>query len=163
VLTADRAREVLAYDPITGFLTWKVTLSNRAVAGRQAGAKSDCGRLNVSIDGRRYKAHRACWLIYYGRWPNGEVDHIDCDQSNNVISNLREATGSENGANKRLWKRNKTGVKGVHWAKCNNMWVAEVFHKGERVFQRYFHSFEDAKKARESAFEDFYGEFARHG
>lgn len=162
MLTAKRAREVLAYDPNSGALTWKVTLSNRARAGSKAGAKGDNGRICVSIDGKRYKAHRICWLIHHGRWPNGEVDHRDCNQSNNAIRNLREATGSQNGANKRLWKRNKTGVKGVHWAKCNGMWVAEVFHGGKRVYQKYFHSFDDAKQARIAAFERHYGEFARH-
>ena len=162
MLTAERAREVLAYDPNTGSLTWKVALSNRVIAGKKAGGRCDFGRLNISIDGKRYKYHRVCWLIHYGKWPNGELDHIDCNSSNNAISNLREASGSQNSANKRLWLRNKTGVKGVHWAKCNKMWVAEVFHKGERVYQKYFHSFDDAKRARKIAFENFYGEFARH-
>ena len=32
----DRVREVVAYDPETGILTWKIT-SGRAIAGREAG------------------------------------------------------------------------------------------------------------------------------
>ena len=163
MITAKRARDVLAYDPISGALTWKVALSNRTRVGQDAGSPRKDGRVCVSVDGRRYRKARVCWLIYYGRWPNGEVDHRDCNPSNDSIDNLREATGSQNGANKRMWKRNKTGVNGVHWAKCNNMWVAEVFVGGKRVFQKYFHSFDEAKTAREAAFERAYGEFARHG
>jgi hypothetical protein len=52
--------------------------------------------------------HRAVWLMTHGYVPK-ELDHIDRNKSNNSITNLREATRSENNRNKvfdvELYKR----------------------------------------------------------
>jgi hypothetical protein len=57
MLTYERLRELLHYDPETGIFTWKV--------GRQKVKKnSEAGHFNhdgyklICIDGRRYRAHR---------------------------------------------------------------------------------------------------------
>ena len=60
-------------------------------------------------------AHLAVWLVCKGRWPEGTIDHIDGDGTNNHIENLRECSQSENHCNKlHPWRPNKeTGVAGV--------------------------------------------------
>lgn len=88
------------------------------------------------------------------------VDHIDGNKANNDISNLRWATGSENQANKVISKNNKSGVKGVYWHKRDEKWVARIWIDGVQVCLGNFDGIEDARKARVSAVQKAFGEFA---
>ena len=111
-LSAAQARELLAYDPETGILTWKVR-RGRVLAGTEAGflkRRYVC----TTVGYRVYRNHRLAWLIHYGEWPNDQVDHIDGDHSNNRIANLRQADCSVNNQNLRVSRTsNKLGVLGV--------------------------------------------------
>jgi hypothetical protein len=62
MLTLNRLKEVLQYDPKTGVLTWKVRLSSRGqkgFVGTLAGCvvPSERNRIVIGIDGRQYLAH----------------------------------------------------------------------------------------------------------
>jgi len=52
----------------------------------------------------------------------GLVDHKDHDGLNNLENNLRIATRSENGANRRLNCNNTAGFKGVYYSKETKKW-----------------------------------------
>lgn len=58
--------------------------------------------------------HRLVWTLVYGRFPK-QIDHINGNEKDNRIENLREVTPSENCVNRLLpWKPNaKTGLPGV--------------------------------------------------
>lgn len=115
-LTAERLREVLAYDQATGTFTWLVTQSNRAKAGKEAGSfHPPTGYVYIRIDGGLYKAHRLAWLHVHGAWPKQQIDHINGCRAQNDIANLREVCQAENMQN--LWRPhrdNRTGFMGVH-------------------------------------------------
>lgn len=115
-LTAERLREVLAYDRQTGAFTWRTTQSNRAKAGKTAGSTSSHdGYLYIRIDGALHKAHRLAWLHVHGSWPAAGLDHVNGERAQNNIANLREATQAENMQNlRRPHRDNKTGFMGVH-------------------------------------------------
>jgi hypothetical protein len=119
LLTADRLREVLHYDPLTGFFTWRVTLSRRNQAGNRTGKTRRADRrVYIGVDNGLYLAHRLAWLYVHGRWPEPLIDHIDGDASNNAISNLREATQAENTQNlHRAHRDNRSGFLGVQCAR----------------------------------------------
>jgi hypothetical protein len=88
--------------------------------------------------------------MHYGKWPEGVIDHIDHDGTNNRISNLRDVTHTDNLRNARMSKCNKTGVKGVHKNKVGS-YVATI---GCGKTYRYLGSFkriEDAANARKNA------------
>ena len=124
-LTAERLREVLDYDPMTGAFVWRVRTSSRAGQGDVAGFGDGKGYLAIRIDGVQVFAHRLAWFWTYGAWPFGEIDHIDGDRSNNRISNLRDATRSVNNQNqKRAQNRSKSGVLGVFRDK--KKWNAKI-------------------------------------
>lgn len=55
-------------------------------------------RIRITVAGRALtvSAHRAAFALYFGRWPDAEVDHIDGDRTNNRRSNLRELTHQQN-------------------------------------------------------------------
>ncbi len=55
-----------------------------------------------------------------------EIDHIDRNKLNNKIENLREVTKSENMANRKKHKTNKSGYKGVAYHKASKKWRASV-------------------------------------
>lgn len=53
-------------------------------------------RFQVWVDGSAQYEHRLVWLMTYGSFPTGPLDHIDGDVENNAPGNLRVVTTSEN-------------------------------------------------------------------
>jgi len=122
-LTAAQVRELLAYDPATGILTWKPRPVrqyrdkglNTRYAGKPAGMENKLGYLVVGVKLRLYYAHRLAWAIMTGAWPDGDIDHIDGDTRNNVWSNLRTVTKAQNNrAFKKERKRVRDLPRGVY-------------------------------------------------
>lgn len=120
LFSAEYLRSVLRYDPHTGGFTW-ISGKNK---GKAAGRSSEY--IEIWIRGRLYKAHRLAWLWFYGEWPSGELDHIDCNKLNNKISNLRLSTRSQNCANVRRRVDNTTGFKGVDFHKKSGKFRARI-------------------------------------
>lgn len=66
------------------------------------------------------------------------VDHIDRDKINNHIVNLRWATHSENGMNRRAPKNNSSGQTGVHYIQKSKKWeVCISIDKKQKYIGRY--------------------------
>lgn len=100
-ITQARLNELLAYDAATGTFAWKRTRrGSKAQPGDVAGTLKTRGDISISVDGRLYKAHRLAWFMMMGRWPKNDIDHADGDKTNNRITNLRDATRSQNNANR---------------------------------------------------------------
>lgn len=127
-LTADRLRDVLMLNPETGEFTWTQTLSQRAVAGSNAGSLDKArGYMTVRIDSRLYQSHRLVWLYVTGEWPKREIDHIDTNKLNNKFSNLRDVSFSANQQNVRVPRRHNTsGYLGVTWDAKRGKWRAQI-------------------------------------
>lgn len=97
-LTSSRVRDLLEYNPLTGKFTHKVSKGGM-LKGSIAGTYSQ-GYRYLSIDNSTYLEHRVAWLYVYNTWPDNTIDHIDMDGSNNKISNLRDATYTQNNQNR---------------------------------------------------------------
>lgn len=83
------------------------------------------GYIELSAMGKQYKAHRICWLLMFGHWPHGLIDHIDGDKTNNRRENLRDVSNQINQQNRgRLPSSNTSGILGVSWSKRDNLWRA---------------------------------------
>ena len=107
-VTAAALRAALHYNPDTGVFTWRPREPesvygwwNGRYAGKPAGhlKPPGSGRARyraIHLYGRDYLAHRIAWLYMTGRWPSGDIDHVDGDGLNYRIANLREASRSEN-------------------------------------------------------------------
>ena len=154
----DKLAEDLNYDPETGDFFWKVT-RGKAKKGALAGFSCDQGRRKIQLRGTRYMAHRLAFLAMTGRWPIGEVDHINGDQSDNRWKNLREASRSENECNKKPKANNTSGHKGVR--KVGNRWRVELQANGKKKHLGYFSTFDEASRARDDAARRAHGEFFR--
>ena len=119
----QRLHEVLVYDPLTGSITWKVTLSNRGLAGKEAGQIHNVYNYRmIRVDKRMHRAHRVAWALYYGVWPKQTLDHINGIRTDNRLSNLREATMAEQAQNRKRHPRD--GLPGAHLN--NGRWVAHI-------------------------------------
>ena len=99
--------------------------ARKAVLGRRY-----CNMV-LEIKGRQYYLfyHQAVWLVCHGRWPKGEIDHIDGDRLNNRIENLRDVSSWQNMWNKLLpWRPNKeTQVPGVIIDKRKEVYKTRLF------------------------------------
>lgn len=88
------------------------------------------------------------------------VDHIDGDGLNNVRSNLRAATSSQNQANGRK-RASATGYKGVSYTGAGQKkWKARINFQYKRTFLGVYATAEEAAHAYDSAAKEMYGEFA---
>lgn len=112
--------------------------------------------------GKGYRAHRICWALYYGEWPENEIDHDDHDGFNNKISNLFEKTHTGNMQNQSIQKRNSSGFCGVHWDKRDKRWIAKIKANGKVIHLGNHILKDDAIAARRSA-NIKYGFHRNHG
>jgi len=115
MLTQERLKELLCYNPLSGAWAWVSPNPNyrNGKAGEPAGGPDENGYLRIRVDGKRYRAGRLAFLYMLGYLPAEMVDHWDRDSSNDRWENLREATNSQNQANVSARAHNKSGLKGV--------------------------------------------------
>lgn len=87
-----------------------------------------------------------------------QLDHIDQNSLNNILSNLRWATPKENMHNRKLTKSNISGFRGVSWNKQKKKWVAQFNDKNSKQKHiSYFHCKLDAYCAYLNAMVNEYG------
>jgi hypothetical protein len=148
-LTAERLRELLHYDPLTGLFR-RLKQCGSSWKGDIAGTVHR-GYIVISIDGRNHKAHRLAWLYVHGKWPDDQIDHRDRDKANNRFANLRAATNKQNHENLNMPRNNTSGHRGVYWYKPYSKWIVFVGHNNNQVFVGYFDSIAEAVAARKKA------------
>jgi len=140
MITRDHLKEILDYDEETGTFSWRIDRGTMAKKGDIAGSKWTNNKtgmkyIYIYIEQKNYRAHRLAWLYVYGTIPSF-IDHVNGDGWDNSISNLREATKSQNACNRGKTKRNTSGYKGVFLKKNTGKWYAQIhverklFHKG---------------------------------
>jgi len=162
VLTQELLKEFVNYNQETGIF--------RHIKARKgvklysiAGTLCRTGYINISVNGKIYQSHRLAWLYVYGEWPEKHLDHINGNPSDNRIANLRLADISENARNKKLFKNNTSGVKGVTWDKYKFKWKAYVGFNRKLISLGYFDSIEEAKQIVQVERLRLHGNFANNG
>ena len=160
-LTQDKVQELFEYR--NGALFWKKSPNNLIKIGQKAGtAINNAGYNIVGISGKTYRLHRIIFLYHQGYLPN-KIDHIDCNRLNNKVENLRPATNEENSRNTKLSKKNKSGVKGVHWASHVNKWLVQVRRGNTSKYLGVYKDLELAELVAIEARDKFHKEYANHG
>lgn len=127
ILTQDRLKELLHYDPATGVFTWLKPCSrfSQVTPGDPAGCVHARGYIHIKVDGVAYKAHRLAWLYTHGRWPEPTIDHINRIKTDNRIANLREVDQLGNMQNKGQYRNNTSGYIGVS-KHSSGKWAAQI-------------------------------------
>lgn len=170
--TVETLKRLLSYDPESGVLTWRERGSmdcprdggkrwNSRYAGQEAFRVVHTGYRQGMVNRVMVRAHRAAWAIYYGRWPDGDIDHINGNRSDNRIANLREVSRADNAKNQRPRKNSKSGILGV----CRHgkdRWKAYIKVGDKPLHLGVFDSLDDAAEARARA-NLKYGYHPNHG
>ena len=129
----DRLRELFTYDD--GKLLWKVKKAIRTKIGEEAGTQKADGYRAIKVDDKSYQTHRLIWIYHNGAIPDGmQIDHIDRDNTNNQLENLRLATNTEN-----QWNRDVVGTD-----LNGGSYRARIGYKGKSIFLGRFPTKEKA-------------------
>lgn len=91
---------------------------------------------------------------------NWQCDHINGNGLDNRRSNLRLATKSQNGLNRKMRKDNTSGIVGVMFDKKSKKWQAVIQFNRKRTRLGTFSSFEEARDARYKAEKEIFGDFS---
>lgn len=141
----DLLRELVSLDPETGRLFWRVRRAEHFKGTKQRTPENWAFHWNAKWAGKEaftktvgagYRggvilvintyAHRVAFALANGRWPVGEIDHINRDKTDNRPSNLREVTKGQNQKNRPLQRNNTSGANGVHLDPRSGKWFALV-------------------------------------
>ncbi len=145
MLTQERLKEVINYDPETGVMKWIAHHHRPDMVGKRLGSIDDNGYVKVWIDSRQYRVHRLAFLYMTGAIPP-IVDHINGISADNRWVNLRESDKMRNAQNmKRARKDNTTGFLGVHVSRYKFTAGIHLSGKG-----KYLGSFDTPEEAHEA-------------
>lgn len=143
----------LRYDPDTGLVHRKLKRRSHHPDTLSP------DRERIDFFGTRYRLTHIIWALQYGRWPIGEIDHVDFNRKNNKIANLREATRSQNMQNRRWNNPNGKGV--THRGdKAAKPWQAQIAYNGRKIQLGFYETKEEAAEAYKKAALEYHGEFA---
>ena len=159
-LTSEILRSVADYDPTTGTFTAAQTKRSKR-HGRVMGWSDKDGYIHIRVKYKLYLAHRLAWLYVYGKWPSGNLDHINGDPADNRISNLRECDQRQNLANSVVVYKNSSIRKGVSFDNAKRLFRAYIVVGRKQIFLGRFPTVEEAIAARLEAEKQYHGEFAR--
>lgn len=157
MIAFDDVNNALEYDKNTGLLRWKenryggfhgsvLTCKKGEIAGHIRQDK----RVVIRLGKKLYLGHRLAWFISYGKWPDGEIDHMNGNPNDNRIDNLREATRTLNQENIRKAVKNKKSSEylGVFLDKRkkegNKRWKSIIQVSGKCISLGYFRTPEEA-------------------
>jgi len=100
----QRLNKFLSYDPSTGNISFTDTRSGAVEIGQIVGY-NDRGYIRMYHRGRQFMVHRVAWALYYNKWPEHTIDHINRDGTDNRIDNLRDVPQQVNNNNKSKYKK----------------------------------------------------------
>ena len=133
ILTQERLKTKYHYDPKTGDFRYR-TRQGGGNPGHIAGYICKNRYRLISVDGKKYPAHRLAWLYVYGAFPLQDIDHINQVKSDNKISNLRDVSRSLNMLN----------TKAVGYTVVDNRYKAQLMFCGKNLHLGLFTTKEDA-------------------
>lgn len=156
MVTQERLKELLSYDPVTGNFTRLVTVNNANRAGSQPGTITDDGYVRIRIDGQPLYGHVLAWLYMTGEWPV-QVDHKNRNRADNSWENLRHSNQSQNCGN-RTPQIGTSGFAGV--TPVGNKFQAQITMSGKVQYLGLKDTAEEAHEVYKQAHVSYHGEFS---
>jgi hypothetical protein len=159
MLTQERLKQLLRYEPETGLFIWIGSRSNRVANGTVVTCTNTAGYIVVRLDGKLYRAARLAFLYMTGSWPKDEADHKNGITADDRWDNLRDATSQQNKQNRTVRYDNQLLSKGIHQLPSGNF-NAHIKHNYQSINLGTFKTLEEAVNARKTAEAKYHGEFA---
>ena len=132
------------YSPVTGLLYRRLPSGKLKLTG----TLHHSGYFQTGINKKLYLVHRVAWLYKTGKWPEGEIDHIDGNTLNNKFANLRVGDKSDNAENKkRAPITSSTGLLGVSPNTNGEKFTAQIKVKGQYHYLGSYATPEEAHQA----------------
>ena len=138
MLTADKLKSLLSYEPSTGVFT-RLKNAGGKLAGSIAGSKNPGGYIDISVAGKTYRAHRLAFLYMTGYFPACDVDHINRNKTGNRWNNLREVSKTLNNRN--------TNAKGYSFDKATGKYRAQIMVDFKNISLGRFATAQEAEQA----------------
>lgn len=177
MITQDRLKELVEYDPLTGKFIALFEGKGRVekyrikkgqeITGSLTGKyyKTGRGYLTLYLDRKPVKAHHAAWIYVNGAIPEDSViDHINGITTDNRIANLRVTDNYTNRYNINYYstdnihvnggvrKRNATGLS--HITYDGNRYRVRICRKGYKTVDKHFKILEEAIQFRDKIFNE---------
>jgi len=133
MLTQQRLKELLRYEPSSGNFYWRVRRGGNAMPGYRAGSYDTKIKIQIRIDGQTYFAHRLAFLYMKGQWP-AEIDHRNRVVDDNRWKNLRECDKPQNQLNRLARKRKTNLPPGCYPLPHGNRYFSTICYRGERFY-----------------------------
>jgi hypothetical protein len=93
--------------------------------------------------------------------PKGmETDHINHNRLDNQRHNLRICNHGQNSLNRKVYKSNTSGHKGVIWYKDRKRWGVQINFRNERIHLGFYKDMNEAINIRNNKAKELFGEFA---
>lgn len=166
MITLDRAKTAVSYDPETGIFTWLYrddmpSRWNTMYAGKCAFTSIDQrGYFQGSIDNKAVTPHRLAWTFANGEMPHQIVDHVNGVKTDNRASNLRLATVRQNQQNAGS-HGGSSSFCGVSFHRRDKRWQAYIVADGKHKHLGMFRYEIEAARAYDAAAIIHHGAFAR--
>jgi hypothetical protein len=149
-LDLELLNELFYIDPEVGVLMNRVK-RHTAKAGEPAGGTSTKGYMKVSIRQGRYYIHRIAYALYYGKWPEHQIDHKNHNRIDNRKLNLRDVTSQVQQKNRSKPVNNVSGVVGVSFHTRCGKWQVTIAVAGKNKYLGLFSDFDEACQVRKAA------------
>jgi hypothetical protein len=158
--------DYLEYDETSStFLRWKKKTCKKINVGEEAGSLKKEGYYNIMFNGKKYLNHRIIYFLIHSYCPEC-LDHIDNNRQNNNISNIREASRSQNNQNAQIRKDNTTGIKGLYTYK-EKYWKLQIYKDRKVAFLKYYKLTDKTKDEcriiLENKRKEIHGQFSNNG
>lgn len=154
-------RPISCFKEVRTWRGWTTRCANRKIIIKRQLNGYD----GIRIGGVLILLHRLIWVLHYGEWPKGEIDHLNGDHRDNRIENLRDVNKSQNMHNQRVRSDSTSGFPGVHFCPTRSKskpWVARVGVDGTWKTLGFFATKEEAIECRKRE-QGRFGFTERHG
>jgi len=155
VLDYNELIKYFVYDYTSGIIWRKINASN-VKAGTRADKPRKDKYSTIRFNKKKVSAARVAWTMFTGKNPNGEIDHIDGNPSNNKIENLRDVTKSQNAMN----KKQSWGVSRCTDCKVER-YAARIKVNGKDINLGRYDTEAEAREAYLAGLEEYHGEYRR--
>ena len=154
-------KDIFEYDPNTGVIYYKLDFPKHyfatyraykvflsKFAGKPAGyLHKDTGYMRINIKKKAYVYSRVAWFLYYGVWPNNDLDHEDRNKLNNRITNLADVTHAANMLNR---ENNLSGHINISYNKSKpSPFIVRITSNYKVITNKAFDNIEEAIKHRD--------------